>query len=413
MNGIWRLAAPLVLLCAIVLSGCFKMEAVYTFSSDGFVTVDATLAADPEVLEGLPEQEWRAFIEESLFSELGERQIVQEGPNLWRSTGPAVSIEEFVRFMRDQGTRVTESKAGYRFSSLPAETRKAVRSEIGKECAVDLPAEISPELCAVVSEMLVDPLSPVDSERLEGLVNPELGLSGEELAETIMLWREPIGDVWLSLELQGAVEDVVGFDAISGGGWIYESTLYEMLESELEWTVLLPEDSGAKSHAPRRGNAAREKAPTRVLPTPEVWELEDMSAELGSDVAYVLRASLGEGPDSIGVALTCSAGQRSLEVAAYFGGFPDDGRPVQLAVRDGEGRIERFGPVVMGTPRSGFHSPRIDERLNALRFAGAFLTEGALLSNGFRSVRNRVGKEANALAHRRLVECIEGKVESR
>ncbi len=423
-----RLVLPFALTSALALSGCLHQHAVYTFSPDGTVTVESTLSVNAGVLEGMPEEERRAFVEETLFSELGEREIVKYGANQWRSTGPPVALERFAQFMREQGTVVTGSETGYRFTSSPAETKKFIRQEILTNCADGLPPPVSPALCETVSEMLLDPGRPIDPGVLAPLLSPETGLTGHNLAAMIHSFRNQLAGVTLLVELRGEVQDVIGFGPGPTGGWTRRASLYDTLDTQLEWTVPAGQTAGPKNieailddlffpgrsagpkqaDAGTRLNPAKDTAAQTVLPTPEVRRIEDTSGEFGTDVAYLLRARVGGGPDRIGVALTCFARERRLEVAAHFGGFPEDGRRVQLAVRDGQGRIERFGPVVRGTPRSGFHSPRIDDRTNALRFAAALFTEGALLSNGYRSLRNRAGAQANALAHRRLVACANG-----
>ncbi len=128
-------------------------------------------------------------------------------------------------------------------------------------------------------------------------------------------------------------------------------------------------------------------------PTPEVSRIEAVNG------AYLMRAPFPGGAvsDYLGAVFAC-AGDGSLDVATFFGGFPADRRPVQLAVRTADGRVHRFGPVVSGGPESGFHSPVVEDRAEALRFAAAALTPGALVSNGFRSFWNRAPQSDNAAA---------------
>ena len=129
------------------------------------------------------------------------------------------------------------------------------------------------------------------------------------------------------------------------------------------------------------------------LPTPEVRRIEAV------DGGYLMRAPFpgGAASDYLAAVFAC-AENGSLDVGAFFGGFPPDRRPVQLAVRTADGRVHRFGAVVSGGPESGFHSPLIEDRAEALRFASAALTPGALVSNGFRSFWNRAPRSDNAAA---------------
>lgn len=141
------------------------------------------------------------------------------------------------------------------------------------------------------------------------------------------------------------------------------------------------------------------------VPTPEVrgFTLErDTRETLLLGFAADLPGSGGR--TRIGAYVACQRGDATLEAGLYFGGFPA-GRPVQAAVRAASGKIERFGPVVRGGPRSGFHSPRIRNRAAALRFLRAGFATGALISNGHNSVWNRIPAAENARARKRLLAC--------
>ena len=99
-------------------------------------------------------------------------------------------------------------------------------------------------------------------------------------------------------------------------------------------------------------------------------------------------------------------GALRVEATAFFGGFPRDRRPVQLAVRTAQGTVHRFGPVVSGGPEAGFHSPRITDPAEAGRFADAAFRPGSLVSNGYRSFRNRAGEARNRAVREAFLACI-------
>jgi hypothetical protein len=134
-------------------------------------------------------------------------------------------------------------------------------------------------------------------------------------------------------------------------------------------------------------------------PTPRISLLETITMQ--GVTAYVMRANLGNTEIIIGLAATCDP---RLEVTVYFGGYPADRRPVQLAVRGADGRVHRFGPVERGGPGSGFHSPRA-RGPDAARFVDAALRSGALVSNGFRSFFNDAPPSRNLEARTALLGC--------
>ena len=84
------------------------------------------------------------------------------------------------------------------------------------------------------------------------------------------------------------------------------------------------------------------------LPTPEIAGFE--AVDVAEGVAYVMRAEVAGTGVYVGLSLLCE-GPGEVEAVAYFGSFPGSRQPVQLAVKDAAGQIERFGPVVRG--RSG------------------------------------------------------------
>ena len=108
----------------------------------------------------------------------------------------------------------------------------------------------------------------------------------------------------------------------------------------------------------------------------------------------------------LGVVVACDVTSGRLEAHLAFGPFPID-RPLQAAVLAADGTVERFGPVVQTAhgARSGFHSPVVEDRDDVLRLMGAAFTEGALVSNGWHSVWNRIPADDNARAHRDMLEC--------
>lgn len=138
-------------------------------------------------------------------------------------------------------------------------------------------------------------------------------------------------------------------------------------------------------------------------PTPEMSRFE--AIEVPGGVGYAMRAELGDTGQYVGLAVMCRKGASAqLEAGAFFGGFPGRHTPVQLAVRDAEGRVERFGPVVKAGRESGFHSPLLTEASEVRRFVGVALKPGSLISNGHRSFWNRVSEAEN----RRVLDAVMG-----
>ena len=139
------------------------------------------------------------------------------------------------------------------------------------------------------------------------------------------------------------------------------------------------------------------------LPTPEATQmltLVDDDARLVTGFA----APLPGVTDRIGLAVVCEREQRTLYAALFFGAFPD-GKPVQAAVRDPDGRTARFGPPVQGSRLSGFHDPEVHDREDVLRLMKMAFARGALLSNGHNAVWNRIPDADNREARRRLLDC--------
>ena len=112
--------------------------------------------------------------------------------------------------------------------------------------------------------------------------------------------------------------------------------------------------------------------------------------------------------EGVGFVIRCVRASGALEGSMAFGFFPP-GKQVQAAVRAPSGRVERFGPVVVGGRASGFHVPEVAGRSEVLRLMNAAMADGALISNGHNSVWNRVGKTKNRKARKALLECSGGR----
>ena len=108
--------------------------------------------------------------------------------------------------------------------------------------------------------------------------------------------------------------------------------------------------------------------------------------------------------EGVGFAIRCVRASGVLEGSLAFGFFPPDKR-VQAAVRSPSGRVERFGPVLVGGRASGFHVPEVAGRSEVLRLMNAAMAEGGLISNGHNSVWNRVGRARNREAREALLAC--------
>ena len=139
--------------------------------------------------------------------------------------------------------------------------------------------------------------------------------------------------------------------------------------------------------------------------TPEIAHIDEL--DIPGALAFGMRGALGDTGVTVGLAAICATGgPRSVEATAFFGGFPHDRRPVQLAVRTAEGTVHRFGPVVSGGPASGIHSPRITDPADVERLADAVFRPGSLVSNGYRSFRNRAGEARNRAVREAFLACI-------
>ena len=112
----------------------------------------------------------------------------------------------------------------------------------------------------------------------------------------------------------------------------------------------------------------------------------------------------------LGLSIVCRMdGSGGVEVTAYFSSFPGTHHPVQLMVRSAGGQTYRFGPVVAGGAQAGFHSPQITEPEKAERFLRLALAPGSLVSNGYRSFRNRVSESRNREVLEAFLDCVNGR----
>ena len=142
-------------------------------------------------------------------------------------------------------------------------------------------------------------------------------------------------------------------------------------------------------------------------PTPEITQIEAL--DVSGTITYAMRGEVGDSGQYVGLGVVCATdGSSRVEVTGYFGSFPGVHRAVQFAVRDVDGNVERFGPVVTAGPESGFHSPRITDLAEAERFVTIALQWGSLISNGYRSFRNRVSEARNSEVREAFVACVWG-----
>ncbi len=143
-------------------------------------------------------------------------------------------------------------------------------------------------------------------------------------------------------------------------------------------------------------------------PTPEITEIEAL--DVPGTITYVMRGEVGDSGQYVGLGVVCATdGSSRVEVTGYFGSFPGVQHALQFVVRDVDGSVERFGPVVTAGPESGFHSPRITDLAEAERFVTIALQWGSLTSNGYRSFWNRVSEARNSEVREAFVACVRGK----
>lgn len=138
------------------------------------------------------------------------------------------------------------------------------------------------------------------------------------------------------------------------------------------------------------------------VPTPEVVEY-NLAANTTEKLTVGFGVSLPDGT-RIGALVACLHATGQAELAMFFGPYPPS-RPVQAAVRAPDGRIERFGGVERGSPRTGFHSPVFRDPSTVRRFINIALEPGSLISNGHNSVWHRVPAAQAAQARQALLSC--------
>ena len=143
------------------------------------------------------------------------------------------------------------------------------------------------------------------------------------------------------------------------------------------------------------------------IPTPELTAFE--AIDVPGVLALATRAPLGGTGSFVGLALQCwPDGSQPPQVHVYFGAFPSDRRPVQLAVRTNDGREAHFGQAVRGGPDSGFHSPTLSALGDAEHFLQLALRPGSLVSNGHNAFWNRIGEGDNEAALDAFLSCARG-----
>ena len=137
--------------------------------------------------------------------------------------------------------------------------------------------------------------------------------------------------------------------------------------------------------------------------TPVLTAFERVPAGGGSVLHVLAEPDRGVGWRA-GMAFQCRPGVRPV-VAVFLGPFPPDRRPVQLAIRTPDGRVERFGGVFAAGPESGFNDTYLEAPAEQRRFARAALQYRALVSNGYNSFWNGASAPANRRVLDALVAC--------
>ena len=142
-------------------------------------------------------------------------------------------------------------------------------------------------------------------------------------------------------------------------------------------------------------------AGAQEVPTPRLVDVE--FASLPDGQLAVARAPMPGVSWFVGLGVTCVGGVPG--VAVELGAFPPEPRPLQLAVRPADGRVETFGPVFSAASPSGFHSPRLQAPADVRRFASVALYPGALVSNGYNSFFFDVSPEDGELVRGVVLGC--------
>ena len=142
---------------------------------------------------------------------------------------------------------------------------------------------------------------------------------------------------------------------------------------------------------------------TGAVETPEATAFA-LSRETTDEVLFAFAAGLPGSGEQLGMYIRCERAAKRLSAGLFFGTYPS-GKPVQAAVRTREGTVERFGPVMRGSARSGYHSPELTDAAEVRRLLASALGEGALLSNGHNSVWNRIPAPENQRARKAIEQC--------
>ncbi len=144
----------------------------------------------------------------------------------------------------------------------------------------------------------------------------------------------------------------------------------------------------------------------QISPSPEAGRIFDF--EIGAGRAWGMSAEPGGGV-RVGLELVCRTEEPAYaEATAYFGGWPEDRRPVRLKVQSPDGTTTAwFGRAVSGKRDSELHIPRVTDLRELERFVEAALRPGALVSNGYRAFWNRASGARNAEVRREMLDCVD------
>ena len=149
--------------------------------------------------------------------------------------------------------------------------------------------------------------------------------------------------------------------------------------------------------------AIASQSSTGAVETPEASTFA-LSRETADEVVFGFAAKLPGTEERLGMYVRCERATGRLSAGLFFGTFPS-GKPVQAAVRTRTGTVERFGPVVRGGARSGYHSPELTDAGEVRRLLASALSEGALVSNGHNSIWNRIPAHENQRARETIERC--------
>ena len=146
---------------------------------------------------------------------------------------------------------------------------------------------------------------------------------------------------------------------------------------------------------------------TAQTPTPRAHALV-LDTQTANEATFAVAEPLASGETWIGFYVTCKRAPRTLEAGFSFGSFPA-GKRVQAAIRTPTRHVERFGPVLRGTPASGFHSPLFNDPGDVRRFLTAAFQHGSLISNGHNSVWNELSEPLNRRVRAAVNTCLNAK----